>query len=257
MLIAARGDRSRCRRDVHCHAGSRLRARPFVLLAPGVPYAVLTVLAVLRMRRDGTLSEKLLPAVGRFHLRRPGDGDALSRAPSRCGCSLAPQGSARERWIMRIYLQIGDPELLQRRVVCVSLGVVGGRGARRDLLARARVLAARRAPWNASRVAGDRRALRAGPPADGVPPARSFAGRTRWLSSRRWAAASVWGLIVARDRAPSGGDLFARALHVVRGDLPVSALWRPRAGLQDRQAIPLAAAIACDAISSSEMSKSA
>jgi CAAX protease family protein len=95
---------------------------PLVLLAPGVPYAVLTVLAVLQMRRDGTLSEKLRPRSGDLTF------GALATVMLYMGSIavrmfIAPKSSVREAWIMRIYLQIGDPELLQHRVVYISLAI--------------------------------------------------------------------------------------------------------------------------------------
>jgi membrane protease YdiL (CAAX protease family) len=94
-----------------------------VFVAPAVPYVVLTAAALWQMRRDGTLLEKL----------RPRGGDITFGAmamvmlyfASIAGRKLlAPQGSAREGWIMRIYLQIGDPESLQRHLIAVTLGVV-------------------------------------------------------------------------------------------------------------------------------------
>jgi membrane protease YdiL (CAAX protease family) len=97
--------------------------KPIVLLAPGVLYAVLTVLAVLQMRRDGTLGEKLRPRSGDLTF------GALVTVMLYMGAIavrmfLAPNGTVRQAWIIRIYEQIGDPEALQRRVVFVSLAVV-------------------------------------------------------------------------------------------------------------------------------------
>jgi uncharacterized protein len=37
---------------------------------------------------------------------------------------LSPRGSVREAWIMRMYLQIGDPALLDRHVIAASVAVV-------------------------------------------------------------------------------------------------------------------------------------
>jgi membrane protease YdiL (CAAX protease family) len=95
---------------------------PLVLLAPGVPYAVITVLAIVQMQRDGTLAEKL----------RPRSGDvtfgALVTVMLYMGAVavrmfVAPNGSLRQLWISRIYDQIGDAEALQQRVVYISLAV--------------------------------------------------------------------------------------------------------------------------------------
>jgi len=93
-----------------------------VLLAPGVLYAVLTVLAVLQMRRDGTLSEKLRPRSGDLTFGALGTVMLYMGAVA-VRMFVAPKASVREAWIMRIYLQIGDPEILQHRIVYISLAV--------------------------------------------------------------------------------------------------------------------------------------
>jgi membrane protease YdiL (CAAX protease family) len=100
-----------------------LSGTPWVLVAPAVPYALFTILAVVHMRREGTLGEKLRPRSGDLTF------GALVAAMLYFGAIaarmvLAPHGSARDGWIMRIYLQIGDPELLQRRLVAVTIAVV-------------------------------------------------------------------------------------------------------------------------------------
>ena len=41
-----------------------LSGTSWVLVAPAVPYALLTILAVVHMRREGTLGEKLRPRSG-------------------------------------------------------------------------------------------------------------------------------------------------------------------------------------------------
>ena len=86
------------------------------LLRPAVPYLVLSVVAVSADAPRRHPRREALAARGRFDVRRRGDGDALFRRHRWRGDVLAPQGSVREGWIMRIYLQIGDPETLQRRV---------------------------------------------------------------------------------------------------------------------------------------------
>jgi uncharacterized protein len=96
---------------------------PLALLALGVPYAVLTVLTVLYLRREGTLAEKLRPRSGDLTF------GALVTVMLFFGAIagrkfLAPHGSVREAWVMRIYLQIGDPEFLQQRVVGISLAII-------------------------------------------------------------------------------------------------------------------------------------
>ena len=100
-----------------------MAGNPLALVVLGVPYAVLTVLAVLYLRREGTLGDKLRPRSGDLTF------GALVTLMLFFGAIagrkfLAPHGSVREAWVMRVYLQIGDPEFLQQRVVGVSLGIV-------------------------------------------------------------------------------------------------------------------------------------
>jgi len=95
---------------------------PLALLALGVPYAVLAVLAILYLRREGTLGDKLRPRSGDLTF------GALVTVMLFFGAIagrklLAPHGSIREAWVMRVYLQIGDP-FLQQRVVGVSFAVI-------------------------------------------------------------------------------------------------------------------------------------
>jgi CAAX protease family protein len=101
----------------------KMAGSPMALVALGVPYAVLTALTILYFRREGTLGDKLRPRSGDLTF------GALVTVMLFFGAIagrkfLAPHGSVREAWIMRIYLQIGDPELLQQRVVGVSLAIV-------------------------------------------------------------------------------------------------------------------------------------
>ena len=89
---------------------------PFVVLVPAVPYALFTVLAVLRMKRLRPRSGDLtFGAIVTVMLLL---GAVAGRAV------LAPHGSAREGWLIRIYQQVGDPDALQRHMVSVSLAVV-------------------------------------------------------------------------------------------------------------------------------------
>lgn len=93
-----------------------------LLLFPAAAYGLLTILALVRMRKDGTLAEKLRPRSGDLTF------GAIVTAMLFFGALagrmfLAPHGSVREAWIRDIYLQVGDPEMLQRHVVGVSLAV--------------------------------------------------------------------------------------------------------------------------------------
>lgn len=95
---------------------------PLALLSLGLPYFVLSVLGILYLRREGTLSDKLRPRSGDLTF------GALVTVMLFFGAIagrkiLAPHGSIREAWVMRVYLQIGDPELLQQRMLGVSIAV--------------------------------------------------------------------------------------------------------------------------------------
>jgi membrane protease YdiL (CAAX protease family) len=94
-----------------------------VFLAPAVPYLVLSIAAVVQMQRDGTLAAKLRPRSGDLSF---GAIIALMLffGSMAARMVLAPHGSVREAWIMRIYLQIGDPESLQSRILLVSAVVI-------------------------------------------------------------------------------------------------------------------------------------
>lgn len=95
---------------------------PMVLWAVGIPYALLAGLALARMWREGELSAKLKPrsgdlALGAFIAMLLYLGAMVGRM------ALMPSGSSREQWLMRLYLQLGDPDTLQRHFVPMSLGI--------------------------------------------------------------------------------------------------------------------------------------
>ncbi len=100
-----------------------LSGTAFVFLVPAVPYAIFTVMAVLRMRKEGSLSEKLRPRSG--DLTFGAVVTVMLLLGALAGRSfLAPHGSVRVGWLIRLYQQVGDPEALQRHMVGVSLAVV-------------------------------------------------------------------------------------------------------------------------------------
>jgi membrane protease YdiL (CAAX protease family) len=84
-------------------------------LSIAVPYALLAALAVYRMWDDGTLLDWLEPRWGDLSL-----GAVL--AAVLLGASwvarsvLAPAGSVRHAWLLRVYLQFGSAEAIQRSV---------------------------------------------------------------------------------------------------------------------------------------------
>lgn len=96
---------------------------PIALLALALPYAVLAVFGILYFKREGTLGEKLRPKAGDLTF------GAVVTVMLFFGAIagrkfLAPHGSVRDAWVARVYLQIGDPELMQQRVLGASLAIV-------------------------------------------------------------------------------------------------------------------------------------
>ena len=95
-------------------------SKPLVLWAVALPYALLAGLAIARMWKDGELGEKLRPRSG--DLAKGAFIAMLLYLGAMAGTYLlSPIGSPREQWLMRLYLQIGDPELFQRNFVPMSL----------------------------------------------------------------------------------------------------------------------------------------
>jgi len=100
-----------------------LSGTAYVFIVPAIPYALFTIIAVLRMRKEGTLSERLRPRSG--DLAFGAVVTAMLILGAIAGRTfLAPHGSARVGWLIRLYQQVGDPEALQRHMVGVSLAIV-------------------------------------------------------------------------------------------------------------------------------------
>jgi membrane protease YdiL (CAAX protease family) len=100
-----------------------LAGTPAMLAAIGIPYALAAAIALFSMHRRGQI----------WALLRPRSGDltygAVAAAMLFCAAwlgrmLLAPHGSGREGWLVRIYLQIGNPEMLQRHFGIVGVAVV-------------------------------------------------------------------------------------------------------------------------------------
>lgn len=92
----------------------------FIMTAPTV---ALAVIAVVRARNDGVLKSWLTPRSGDFTR-------GFAAAAALFGCAFAftrtfmPAQSDRSSWIARIYLQVGDPADLRKRVAMVVLAIV-------------------------------------------------------------------------------------------------------------------------------------
>jgi hypothetical protein len=96
--------------------------QPSLLIAIGGLYAVLAAAAIYRMRARGELAKQMRPHSGDLTLGAL--TAALMYGVATAGhMALTGRGSPREGWIMRIYLQIGDPEIEGR--VLVSAAVFG------------------------------------------------------------------------------------------------------------------------------------
>ena len=81
----------------------------------GLPHLALAALAIHGFRRDGTLSERLSPRWGDLSLGAL-PAIALLIASWAARAVLAPSGTPRQAWLLRLYLMLGDPETLQHSV---------------------------------------------------------------------------------------------------------------------------------------------
>ncbi len=181
------------------------------------PYAVMALAALARMRRDGTLREKLLPRSGDVAF---GASVAvmLFFGALAARMLIVPPRTAREAWLMNVYLRIGDPDAVQRHVLAYTAAIV--------LVAALEELTWRGLVYDAlERALGTRRAY----PATAVLYALAHAP-TVVLLSAPWAGPNplvvlaalgcglVWGLLVAQSgRLPVAivsHALFAWALAV-------------------------------------------
>jgi hypothetical protein len=86
----------------------------------GVPYAVLGGVALYKMWDDGTLLDLLRPrwgdlSIGFLTAALLIGGSFVARS------WLAPAGTPRHLWFLRIYAQLGDPEAIQRSAMLTIL----------------------------------------------------------------------------------------------------------------------------------------
>ena len=102
---------------------SAVAGTPTLFLLVGAPYAVLGGIALTRMLRRGELADRLAP--------RQGDVSfgaivaLLLYAGALVGRgALAPAASARESGVMAVYLQIGEPALVQQRMATIVPALV-------------------------------------------------------------------------------------------------------------------------------------
>ncbi|MEP7050056.1 MAG: type II CAAX endopeptidase family protein [Pseudomonadota bacterium] len=86
---------------------------PQFWLGVSLPYLVLVAVALHRMRADGTLTDALKPRAGDLSIGAV-SMIVLLFASWAARRVLTPAGSPRQAWLYRIYLQLGNPEHLQR-----------------------------------------------------------------------------------------------------------------------------------------------
>lgn len=92
-------------------------------VAFGAAQLPLTALAAIRLKKTGELREILQPKWGDMSL---GVGSGLLLLVMAWGASKAitPMGSKQQAWLMRVYLQAGDPEEIQRRWLPLFAAIV-------------------------------------------------------------------------------------------------------------------------------------
>ncbi|WP_437684199.1 CPBP family intramembrane glutamic endopeptidase [Sorangium sp. So ce131] len=94
-----------------------------LLAAPGALYALLAAFAVAWLRRRGELRAAFRPRSGDL-ARGAFVAAALYGLAMAVQLTLAPRGSPREAWILRLYLQLGDPSADARVFVGAAVFVI-------------------------------------------------------------------------------------------------------------------------------------
>jgi membrane protease YdiL (CAAX protease family) len=87
-----------------------------MLIALGVFYALTAAIALVRLHQRGELRARFRPAGGDLTLGAVTAG-GLYGAAHLVKLALAPYGSPREAWVVRLYLQLGDPAAQGRELV--------------------------------------------------------------------------------------------------------------------------------------------
>lgn len=96
----------------------RRAGQPSMLISLGALYAVLATFAVLRLRRQGDLRTALRPLGGDLSLGAASAG-LLYGVAHIVEQSVAKHGAPQEAWLMRLYLQLGDPNAQGRMLLGV------------------------------------------------------------------------------------------------------------------------------------------
>lgn len=93
---------------------------PEFLLRFAAPHVVLVAYAIRVLSRDGVLFDRLKPRWGDLSLGAV-TAFVLLMASWGARATLSPQGSERQTWLWLVYLQLGDPEQIQRSIALSSL----------------------------------------------------------------------------------------------------------------------------------------
>ncbi|MEO8905696.1 MAG: CPBP family intramembrane glutamic endopeptidase [Polyangiaceae bacterium] len=93
---------------------------PQFWLGVSLTYVVLLAVALHKMRDDGTLVDSLKPRTGDLSIGAV-SMIVLLFASWAARRVLTPAGSPRQAWLFRIYLQLGNPEHLQRSTAYTAL----------------------------------------------------------------------------------------------------------------------------------------
>src|SRR5688572_7944875 len=97
-----------------------LAGTPLFWASVMIPYLLLTALALKTMWDDGTFVDRLKPRSGDIALGAV-TGLLLVAASWAVRALLTPPSGPREAWFFRLYLQLGDPEHIQRSVLYTVL----------------------------------------------------------------------------------------------------------------------------------------
>jgi membrane protease YdiL (CAAX protease family) len=97
-----------------------LAGSPWFLVSLGAAYLALSVVALHHFWDEGTWRERLAPRWGDLSIGAL-SAIVLLFALWRGRSALAPAGTPRQAWLYRVYLQLGDPDLLQHSLWLTSL----------------------------------------------------------------------------------------------------------------------------------------
>jgi uncharacterized protein len=97
-----------------------LAGSPGFWAALAVPYAALAALALHKLWDEGALVDVLSPRWGDLSLGAL-TAAVLLLASFGARAVLAPAGSTRQAWLLRIYAQIGDSDVVQRSVLYTAI----------------------------------------------------------------------------------------------------------------------------------------